>query len=149
LRGKVELTNAIPLQSIEVVLKDATGTIVKKVYTDTSGAYEFTSVESGTYSISYTVPNAYQAESATIGTLGGSLSTNTEISNIPVFLDQLGTEYNFVLSLTTMMIGGIVYTVNPQGQFLAPLSGAMVYLQDASQFSTQSISAINEELLAA
>jgi protocatechuate 3,4-dioxygenase beta subunit len=69
LKGTIKLTNALPLQSIEVVLKDATKKMVKKVYSDTSGAYEFTDVDAGTYSISYTVPTTYQADSANVGTL--------------------------------------------------------------------------------
>ncbi|MDR2415923.1 MAG: carboxypeptidase regulatory-like domain-containing protein [Candidatus Peribacteria bacterium] len=132
LKGTIALDTTVPLQAIEVYLKAPNGNIVQTTYTDTSGAYAFTQVEAGNYSISYMLPSYYTAERAEVGSLGGLPSTGQlEVGHIPVQFDQQGLDYNFVLQALTGQIGGIIYQVNTKGEFLRPSSGVVVYLHDA------------------
>ncbi|MDR2190999.1 MAG: hypothetical protein LBP53_07735 [Candidatus Peribacteria bacterium] len=132
LKGTIALDSDMPLHAIEVHLKAPNGKLLQTAYTNTSGEYAFMQVEAGEYSITYVLPSYYTAESANVGTLGGVVDTGQqEVASIPVQFDQQGLAYDFVLQAMTGHIGGMMYQVNTQGEFLRPSSGVVVYLHNA------------------
>ncbi|MDR2416204.1 MAG: MSCRAMM family adhesin SdrC [Candidatus Peribacteria bacterium] len=69
LSGKVILDTGIPLQGIELHLKNTTAQVVQKVFTDSEGYYHFSNIEAGTYHIQYLLPAMYETDTATVGSL--------------------------------------------------------------------------------
>jgi hypothetical protein len=69
LSGNITLDTGIPLQNIELHLKDTTSQTLQKTYTDSGGYYHFSKIDAGTYHIQYVLPALYKTDTATVGTL--------------------------------------------------------------------------------
>jgi large repetitive protein len=79
LNGAREATEA-PIGSVEVKLLDSSNTVVATTNTDPStGAYEFTNLPAGNYTVVETQPSGYVDRSETAGTFA-SLGTNDRIA---------------------------------------------------------------------
>ncbi|GHV26147.1 hypothetical protein FACS1894176_06280 [Bacteroidia bacterium] len=124
---------------------------MRTTYTDSGGVYTFTGLFAENYRISYLLPANYLARSASVGTLGGNIVVgNQGIDAIPVGFDQNGESYDFMLEAVPQQIGGVVYKVDPNGNFLAPASGVVIYLHDLAQtviFSTAQAKLLKADLL--
>lgn len=87
----------VGIQSVSMNLSgtDVRGTAVNvDMNTDSSGAYSFSNVLPGTYTITQTQPTTFVDGTETVGNRGGSAALNDVISGI-VMTDQNGTGYNF------------------------------------------------------
>ncbi len=71
------------------------------------GAYSFTGLSAGTYTITETLPAGYLGENGDVGSLGGSAGTEV-VSNVSLSSGQSGTSYNFG-QYQPASIAGIVY----------------------------------------
>jgi hypothetical protein len=74
-------------------------TVTVSTMTDSSGAYSFTGLRSGTYTITVSTPSNFAAELASVGTLGSQPGSGTAssgvISNITLGNGSVGANYNF------------------------------------------------------
>jgi len=74
---------------------DRGSAVVLNTTTDASGAYVFTNLRPGTYTVTETQPATFQDGRETVGTLGGSAAINDVISGIVLRQGDAGTNYNF------------------------------------------------------
>ncbi|MBI3411003.1 MAG: peptidylprolyl isomerase [Planctomycetes bacterium] len=86
-----------PLAGVQVSLSgvDDSGTaLARTTTTNSSGAYSFSGLRNGSYSLNLPiVPAGFRTDAPTIGSLGGVVLQNNVIGNIP--LTASGTNYNF------------------------------------------------------
>lgn len=110
LSGVVSTTGNTPLAGVSVTVSgynDQGVFISLTVQTDTNGAYSFSGLRPGTYTITQEIPQGYTASSEIVGSLGGqtnispgqtSVSTDSFV-NVVLQANQTGLDYNFVDSL--------------------------------------------------
>jgi fimbrial isopeptide formation D2 family protein/uncharacterized repeat protein (TIGR01451 family) len=79
--------------------------------TDASGVYTFTNLRPGTYTVSETQPSGYLDGAESVGSAGGSVSSNDVIGNVTLSAGVAATGYNFG-ELLAARIAGFVYEDN-------------------------------------
>jgi uncharacterized repeat protein (TIGR01451 family) len=84
--------------------------------TDSTGAYTFSTLRPGNYTITETPPSGYIDATDNVGSLGGTVGQDV-ISQIQVGMGQAGTQYNFGEKLPPTSDLGIVKTAS------APIAG--------------------------
>ncbi|MEQ1850831.1 MAG: SdrD B-like domain-containing protein, partial [Chthoniobacteraceae bacterium] len=90
--------------------------------TDAFGAYDFTNLRPGTYTLTQTQPGGLLDGRDAVGNLGGTLG-NDVLSGITTLASQTGTGYNFA-ELQPASISGLVFQdFNLDGSFNGPDSG--------------------------
>jgi hypothetical protein len=100
LSGVVSVDNNGTLTGLSGVTVTLTGTndlgqsVTLTTTTDANGAYSFTGLRPGTYTISETVPTNDSVESTTAGSLGGTAESGV-ITGITLHAGDAGTNYNF------------------------------------------------------
>src|SRR5208282_1123824 len=72
-----------------------------------NGAYSFTGLAPGNYTVTETPPAGYVTEPGDVGSLGGTAATE-QVSNVTVTSGESGANYNFG-QYQTSSIAGIVY----------------------------------------
>ena len=129
------------IANVLLELRDAEGATVAISVTDAAGAYEFTQVVAGTYSIVETQPVDWVDGIDTVGTFGGaSRGTATNpgdtLRDIEIRWGESGRDYHFG-ELRWASIRGRVQTSTVDGDCFgdeedhAPIAGATVELLDA------------------
>lgn len=87
---------AIPGVTIRLTGTDGAGAAVNlTTTTDAAGAYSFTNLVPGTYSVTETQPTAFGDGRDTVGNLNGNNTTNDVLAAITPTSGQVGTGYNF------------------------------------------------------
>ena len=141
------------LAGVTINLLDSDGTVVATTTTNSSGQYTFTGIEPGDYGVQSVTPAAYFAESADVGSLGGTAADDTDITSVTLNPGANGTNYDFVV-YPGGTISGFVFQDGPaiqlsQGATLTPaevplyrngvfqpsdarLGGITLYLGDAN-----------------
>jgi fimbrial isopeptide formation D2 family protein/uncharacterized repeat protein (TIGR01451 family) len=76
--------------------------------TDASGVYTFTNLRPGTYTVIETQPSGYFDGAESVGSAGGSVSSNDVIGNVTLSAGVAATGYNFG-ELLAARIAGFVY----------------------------------------
>jgi len=87
--------NELPIQGVRVDLLDSAGRIVATTTTDVTGAYRFTDLREGTYTLRETQPLGFFQGGQTAGSGGGDASRDDIISMIPIGFGDRLTQYNF------------------------------------------------------
>jgi uncharacterized protein (TIGR03118 family) len=99
LAGSVQDASSAPVKGLQVDLTgiDDTGRdIFLTATTDSSGAYSFSTLQSGTYTLNVNAqPAGFRAGAPTVGSLGGLVFRNDQIIKIPVATGSTGTGYKF------------------------------------------------------
>ena len=85
----------VHLSGITISLLDESGVIVEQTVTDASGAYRFTNLRPGIYTLRETQPAGYLHGGQTAGSAGGDDTLIDEISFIPIGAGQVLVDYNF------------------------------------------------------
>ena len=87
---------AIPNVTVRLTGTDGAGAAVSlTTTTDASGAYSFTNLVPGNYTVTETQPTAFGDGKDTVGNLGGNNTTNDVLAAIAPTSGQAGTAYNF------------------------------------------------------
>lgn len=87
--------NERPIQGVRVDLLDSAGRTVATTTTDATGAYRFTDLPEGTYTLRETQPLGFFQGGQTAGSGGGDASRDDIISVIPIGFGDRLTQYNF------------------------------------------------------
>jgi cyclophilin family peptidyl-prolyl cis-trans isomerase len=99
LAGSVQDTSSAAVKGLQVNLTgiDDTGRdIFLTTTTDSSGAYSFSTLQSGTYTLNVNAqPAGFRAGTPSVGSLGGLVFQNDQIIKIPVATGSKGTGYKF------------------------------------------------------
>jgi uncharacterized repeat protein (TIGR01451 family)/fimbrial isopeptide formation D2 family protein len=106
------------IQGVTVTLTgtNSQGTVVDLVRsTNARGIFRFVGLLPGTYTVSETQPAAFLDGKEHVGSLGGTLSANDVISNIPLLTRQRGTDYDFGELLPASISGSVYYDANDSG----------------------------------
>jgi uncharacterized repeat protein (TIGR01451 family) len=86
----------IPGTTITLTGTDDRGAMVSRTTTtDANGNYTFANLRPGNYAVTETQPNNFTDGRETIGSLGGTSTTNDRIDSIVVRSGDTGTNYNF------------------------------------------------------
>jgi hypothetical protein len=138
-----------PIAGVEIILLDANGNPVGEPdVTDASGAYEFSGLKAGTYSVRQVHPNNWVDGLDTAGTISGvtvgtAVNPGDEIQAVQLGWGQQGRDYNFG-ELTFATLEGLVHSdivrdcwFNPQDGEL-PIGGVRVELLNAAGEVVQS-----------
>jgi len=88
-------SNERPLSGVRVDLINSTGRVVGTTITDASGAYRFTDLPEGSYTLRETQPIGFFQGGQTVGSGGGDASRDDIISSIPIGFGDRLTQYNF------------------------------------------------------
>ena len=127
------------ISDVTVQLLDAGGAVVETTTTNSSGAYTFTELMPGAYSLHEVQPTGYLQGTNTVGTAGGTLQATDSIIDVGLTSGASGTDYDFG-ELLPSSISGYVYDdangngVHDSGE--AAISGVTVYLLDANGNTT-------------
>lgn len=84
----------VPNVAIQLTGTDTQGPVNLATATDANGAYSFSNLRPGTYTVKETQPAGFADGLDAIGSLGGTLA-NDQISNIALPQNGLGVNYNF------------------------------------------------------
>ncbi len=87
--------NELPLAGVRVDLFDSAGRLIATTNTDASGAYRFTHLPEGNYTLRETQPDGYFQGGQTAGSGGGDASQDDVISSISIAFGDRLTQYNF------------------------------------------------------
>lgn len=106
--------NEQPIPNVEVLLRNATGTIVARTTTDATGAYRFTNLRAGTYTITESQPNGWldgadRAGEINGATVGAADTTGDAIRGIRLEFGDNGVNYDFG-ELLPGSISGLVHS---------------------------------------
>src|SRR5262249_39688101 len=86
----------------------------KTTTTDATGAYQFTNLRPGTYTITETQPASYLDGKDSLGSLGGVLS-NDQFGSVNVPVGAQGSNYNFGEVMPGTLSGFVYYDPNNTG----------------------------------
>jgi uncharacterized protein (TIGR03118 family) len=99
LAGSVQDASSAGIKGVQIDLTgiDDTGRdILQTATTGSNGAYSFSALQSGTYTLNVNAqPAGFRAGSPTVGSLGGLVFQNDQIIKIPVATGGSGIGYNF------------------------------------------------------
>jgi uncharacterized protein (TIGR03118 family) len=99
LAGAVQDASSVGINGVQIDLTgiDDTGRdIVQTATTGSNGAYSFSALQSGTYTLNVNAqPAGFRAGSPAVGSLGGLVFQNNQIIKIPVATGGSGIGYNF------------------------------------------------------
>lgn len=112
---------AIPGVTINLTGTDGTGAAVSlSTTTDAAGAYSFTNLVPGNYTVTETQPTAFGDGKDTVGSLTGNNTTNDVLAAIAAGSGQAGTGYNFGerLSIDLAITQTISKTVVNVGEYV-------------------------------
>lgn len=105
----------IPNVMVRLTGTDSVGVAVNlTTTTDVNGEYRFSDLRGGTYTLTETQPANYADGAETVGTLGGTNSTNDVISGINVTAGAAGTGYHFG-ELGVSLAGAVYVDSNNNG----------------------------------
>lgn len=104
--------NESTLSGVRVELLDGSGSVVASMHTNAQGAYSFTNLRPGTYSVREIQPNGYFHGGQVAPASGGDASQDDLISQIRVGSGQSITEANFC-ELPPAQISGFVFQDGP------------------------------------
>jgi hypothetical protein len=107
----VKDANDLPVPNVVMTLtgtNDLGQPVNLSTMTDATGAYAFSGLREGTYAITETQPAGYLPFKITVGSLGGTVSDNDQIAQIPLLFCQMGSSYNFGQVLPASL-SGFVY----------------------------------------
>lgn len=121
------------IEGVRIELYADDGKLVATAVTDPSGAYRFTNLPAGQYTVREIQPAGWLQGGQVAGSAGGDDSTQDSISRIPVGWGDRLTQYNFC-ELEPASISGIVYAdrngdcVHDAGE--PPIEGVTIELRD-------------------
>jgi serine-aspartate repeat-containing protein C/D/E len=98
-------SNEPALSGVEVQLLDAAGSIVATTTTASNGAYRFTQLRPGVYSVRETQPTGYLQAGQMTGSAGGDATQTDILSQIPITAGAALTDYNFCEYLPASISG--------------------------------------------
>ncbi len=123
------------VSGVTIELLSASGTVVATTTTNAQGAYTFTGLAQGDYSVREVPSAPWLADDSHVGTAGGTILNATEVDDIGLSQGVAAVNYNFCLVLP-VSIAGIVHNdvdgdceTNPNEPVLA---GVTVNLLDAN-----------------
>ncbi len=96
------------LSGVTIKLYDAEGNLVATTATDANGAYSFTELAPGVYSIVETQPANYLDYAALAGSEGGTVTDANHLTSITLAASVDGTEYDF-LEVVPASLSGYVF----------------------------------------
>jgi large repetitive protein len=99
--GRVTDENGDPIAGVTMTLRDSGGNVVATTTTDATGAYAFTALVPGTYSVTETQPTGFGEGSTTPGSAGGTAAGNV-ISGIVLTSGTAGVSYDFVETYSSL-----------------------------------------------
>jgi protocatechuate 3,4-dioxygenase beta subunit len=124
-----------PLAGVTMLLLDAAGNTLQTTQTAADGTYSFVNLQPGTYGVRELQPAGYFDGEEEVGTAGGVISANDQITGITLGSGQNGANYDFC-ELPPASIQGLVHTDTNGNCLLDPgeasLSGVTIYLLDAA-----------------
>ena len=121
------------IAGVRVELYDRQGTLVATARTDASGAYRFTGLRSGMYTVREIQPAGWLQGGQSAGSHGGDASLADTISTIPVGWGETLTDYNFCELPPSEISGRVWSDVDLDQRFdegETPISGVRVELVD-------------------
>jgi serine-aspartate repeat-containing protein C/D/E len=130
--------NEAAIPGTTVILLDASGQQVAQTVTDNFGAYKFTNLHAGNYTICEVQPTGYIDGKDTAGTISGTLvgtvnSAADKISSVNLLYGQSGINYNFGELKPGSVAGRVWVDVDEDCIFDAseqPLAGVTIQLLD-------------------
>ena len=96
------------LSGVTVNLLNSTGQVIATTQTNANGAYTFSQLTPGTYSVQELQPNGYYYESALAGTVGGTVADDHDLTQIALPMANNAQNYNFWV-LPPAHLSGNVY----------------------------------------
>jgi len=100
--------NELPIFGVRVDLLDSSGRLIATTLTDASGAYRFTDLPEGTYTLRETQPLGFFQGGQRAGSAGGDASQDDIISAIPIGFGDRLTQYNFC-EIEPSSLAGLVF----------------------------------------
>lgn len=148
LAGRVKLTdpqgncetgsNITPVAGVTIQLLDAAGDLLQSTTTDASGAYRFTELLPGTYSIRELTPTGLIDAGDHLGTVDGQtvgeLLANDWLGRISLSSGQAGIDYDFCEHTPAELSGFVYHDANDDGLFQpteSPLENVRIELFDS------------------
>ncbi len=101
-----------PVPGVLIELLDASGDVVARTNTSTSGEYVFNDLAPGVYSIRESQPDGFFHGGEVVGTLGGRVGGDDLLSEITVGGSQVGLRYDFP-EIPPATISGYVFQDGP------------------------------------
>ena len=122
--------DAMGLNGVVIRLLDDLGSEVSRTTTDATGAYVFSELEPGEYSVEQLQPSGLFDGIARAGSAGGSVVGSNRIDQIALQSGASGTEYNFC-EILPGSISGFVFQDGPQRVLSdLPLPSQLADIQD-------------------
>ena len=97
-----------PAAGVTIELLNASGSVIATTVTNAQGAYQFTGLPVGVYSVQEVVPTGWFAHCSHVGSAGGVSESPTDIGQIGLPPDVVGANYNFCIVLP-VSLSGVVY----------------------------------------
>jgi protocatechuate 3,4-dioxygenase beta subunit len=123
------------LPGVMVDLLNASGTQVAQTTTNANGAYSFTGLVPGTYSVQDVQPAGYIAEGSLVGTAGGQVNGLNSLTNVALGSGAVATGYDFYEQLPASIAGKVFVDLNGTGKYQSNdtlLPGVTIELLDGS-----------------
>ncbi len=107
----------ILLEGVRIDLLDANGNFIRFTLTDANGAYAFTALAPGIYSVREHQPAGYYDGEERVGTAGGVLSANDLVSAIAIGSNIHAVDYDFCEHVGVMLSGNVYHDRDNDGIF--------------------------------
>ncbi len=124
----------ILLAGVRIDLLDASGNFLRSTLTDANGAYAFTDLVPGIYSVREHQPDGYYDGDERAGTAGGVLLVNDQIGAIAIGSDVHAINYDFCEHVGVMLSGNVYHDRDNDGNFDRPgeegIAGVLLKLLD-------------------
>ena len=114
-----------PISGVTVTLtglNDLGASVTRTALTDGTGAYDFTNMRPGTYTLAESQPGTHLDGKDALGSLGGTLGNDT-VTGIVTLAGQTGVNYNFGELRASSIAGSVFSDANNDGLFNGGDSG--------------------------
>ena len=102
---------------VTIQLLNSTGQVIATTQTNASGAYTFSQLTPGTYSVRELQPNGYYYEDAVPGSVGGTASDDHDLTQIALPMAANAQNYNFWVLPPGDISGYVYYDANDDGTY--------------------------------
>lgn len=122
-----------PLPDVTIQLLDAQGNVIGTTTTDASGMYSFENLAPGKYGVRELQPTGYWDGGESVGTAGGQITANDQITGITLISATNGLHYDFCELLPNSLSGMVHVDLNGNcilDENEQPLSGVTIELLD-------------------